>query len=140
MAWATHRKAEILAGAGKPKAGNQMALSEALRRYKRDVSPTKAGQRWEELRLDKMDNELTFVGELIGDFTADQIAEWRDLRLKKVASPSVRRDMTLLSSVFEIVKREWKCCTTKSCARGQAPKQWSAPRSPRISFGGECPH
>lgn len=56
-----------------------MTLSDALRRYKRDVSTTKAGQRWEELRLDKMDNELTFVGELIGNITADQIAEWSDL-------------------------------------------------------------
>ncbi len=69
-----------------------MTLSEALRRYKRDVSTTKAGQRWEELRLDKMDNELTFVGEMIADITADQIAEWRDLRLKKYPVP--RSDAT----------------------------------------------
>ncbi|RMM27296.1 Integrase/recombinase protein [Pseudomonas syringae pv. pisi] len=132
QAWATHREAEILAGAGKPKAGNHMTLSEALRRYKRDVSPTKAGQRWEELRLEKMDNELTFVGEMIGDVTADQIADWRDLRLKKVASPSVRRDMTLLSSVFEIAKREWKCCTINPVREVKRPSN-GRPRDRRVS-------
>ncbi|MBP1087043.1 MULTISPECIES: tyrosine-type recombinase/integrase [Pseudomonas] len=135
-AWATHREAEILAGAGKPKAGNQMTLSEALRRYKRDVSPTKAGQRWEELRLDKMDNELTFVGEMIGDVTADQIADWRDLRLKKVASPSVRRDMTLLSSVFEIAKREWKCCSFNPVREVKRPSN-GRPRDRRVSASEE---
>ncbi len=132
VAWATHREAEILAGSGKPKAGNQMTLSDALRRYKRDVSTTKAGQRWEELRLDKMDNELAFVGELIGSITADQIAEWRDLRLKKVSSPSVRRDMTLLSSVFEIAKREWKCCTINPVREVKRPSN-GRPRDRRVS-------
>ncbi|OUM07030.1 integrase [Pseudomonas syringae] len=132
VAWATHREAEILAGSGKPKAGNQMTLSDALRRYKRDVSTTKAGQRWEELRLDKMDNELTFVGEMIADITADQIAEWRDLRLKKVSSPSVRRDMTLLSSVFEIAKREWKCCTHNPVREVKRPSN-GRPRDRRVS-------
>ncbi|RMS40010.1 Integrase/recombinase protein [Pseudomonas amygdali pv. photiniae] len=132
IAWATHREAEILAGNGKPKSGNQMTLSEALRRYKRDVSTTKAGQRWEELRLDKMDNELTFVGDLIGNITADQIAEWRDLRLKKVSSPSVRRDMTLLSSVFEIAKREWKCCTVNPVREVKRPSN-GRPRERRVS-------
>ncbi|WP_229626616.1 hypothetical protein [Pseudomonas syringae] len=109
-----------------------MTLSDALRRYKRDVSTTKAGQRWEELRLDKMDNELTFVGELIGNITADQIAEWRDLRLKKVSSPSVRRDMTLLSSVFEIAKREWKCCTINPVREVKRPSN-GRPRDRRVS-------
>lgn len=136
IAWATHREAEILAGAGKANTGNHMTLSDALRRYKREVSPTKAGQRWEELRLDKMDNELTFVGELIGDVSADQIAEWRDLRLKKVASPSVRREMTLLSSVFEIAKREWKCCTINPVREVKRPSN-GRPRDRRVSAAEE---
>ncbi|WP_122208870.1 site-specific integrase [Pseudomonas viridiflava] len=109
-----------------------MTLSDALRRYKRDVSTTKAGQRWEELRLDKMDNELTFVGEMIGNVTADQIAEWRDLRLRKVSGPSVRRDMTLLSSVFEIAKREWKCCTSNPVREVKRPSN-GRPRDRRVS-------
>ncbi|MEE4878038.1 site-specific integrase [Pseudomonas alliivorans] len=132
VAWATHREAEILAGSEKPTAGNQMTLSGALRRYKRDVSTTEASQRWEELRLDKMDNELTFVGEMISDITADQIADWRDLRLKKVSGPSVRRDMTLLSSVFEIAKREWKCCTINPVREVKRPSN-GRPRDRRIS-------
>ncbi len=105
-------------------------------RYKRDVSPTKAGQRWEELRLDKMDNELSFVGLLINDISADQIAEWRDLRLKQVASPSVRREMTLLSSVFEIARREWKCCTINPVREVKRPSN-GRPRDRRITVAEE---
>jgi integrase len=132
MAWATHREAEILAGRGKAKASNRMTLSEALKRYKRDVSTTKDGQRWEELRLDRMDADLTFVGDWIEDITADQIAEWRDLRLKQVASPTVRREMTLLSSVFEIARREWKCCTINPVREIKRPAN-NPPRDRRIS-------
>ncbi|MEE4618918.1 site-specific integrase [Pseudomonas alliivorans] len=79
-----------------------------------------------------MDNELKFVGEMIGDITADQIAEWRDLRLKKVSSPSVRRDMTLLSSVFEIAKREWKCCTINPVREVKRPSN-GRPRDRRVT-------
>ena len=75
-----------------------LKLSEALRRYKRDVSPTKAGQRWEELRLDKFDRDLEWVGELMDSITSEQVAQWRDARLKKVKTATVRREMTLLGS------------------------------------------
>jgi integrase len=87
-----------------------MTLSEGLRRYKHDVSPSKAGQRWEELRLDNFDKSLECVGELMSAITSEQIAQWRDSRLKTVQTSTVRREMTLLSSVFEIARTEWKAC------------------------------
>ncbi len=130
-AWATQREAEILAGVPGHTAGVSSSLSDALKRYKLEVSPTKAGQRWEEVRLDKLDNELPFVGERIGDVTADQIAEWRDARLKVVASPSVRREMTLLSSVFEIAKREWRWCKANPVREVKRPGN-GRPRDRRI--------
>jgi len=131
QAWATQREAEILAGVPGHSAGVSSSLSDALKRYKEEVSPTKAGQRWEEVRLDKLDNDLEFAGERIGDVTADQIAEWRDARLKKVASPTVRREMTLLSSVFEIAKREWRWCATNPVREVKRPSN-ARPRDRRI--------
>ncbi|WP_285351876.1 site-specific integrase [Pseudomonas sp. ME-P-057] len=110
VAWATAREVEIASQNGKSRSTVAMTLSEALRRYKRDVSPTKAGQRWEALRLDNFDKSLEWVGELMSSITSDQIAQWRDSRLKTVQTSTVRREMTLLSSVFEIARTEWKAC------------------------------
>lgn len=131
IAWATTREAEILASAGTSRASVEMTVSEALRRYKRDVTPTKAGQRWEELRLDKFDAELEWVGEHLSDVTADQVAKWRDARLKVVASPTVRREMTLLSSVFEIARREWRACVVNPVRDVKRPLN-NPPRDRRV--------
>lgn len=131
IAWATTREAEILASAGTPRASVEMTVSEALRRYKRDVTPTKAGQRWEELRLDKFDAELEWVGEHLSDVTTDQVAKWRDARLKVVASPTVRREMTLLSSVFEIARREWRACVVNPVRDVKRPPN-NPPRDRRV--------
>lgn len=132
QAWATQREAEILAGVAGHIAGVSSSLSDALKRYKLEVSPTKAGQRWEEIRLDKLDKELPFSGECLGDVTADQIAEWRDARLKVVAAPSVRREMTLLSSVFEVAKREWRWCQANPVRDVKRPSN-GRPRDRRVS-------
>jgi len=53
---------------------------------------------------------MDFVVESVADIGADQIARWRDTRLKKVKTSTVRREMNLLSSVFEIARTEWKWC------------------------------
>jgi len=131
IAWATQREAEILASVPGQSAGGDSTLSDALKRYKREVSPTKAGRRWEELRLDKLDRELAFAGDRLGDVTADQIAAWRDARLKDVAEPSVRREMTLLSSVFEIARREWRWCKANPVREVKRPSN-ARPRDRRI--------
>ena len=132
VAWATHREAEILASEPGRAVGVSSSLADALKRYKVEVSPTKAGQRWEEVRLEKLLKDLEFVGERLGDITADQIAGWRDLRLKEVAGPSVRREMTLLSSVFEVARREWRWCAANPVREVKRPGS-GKPRDRRIS-------
>lgn len=131
IAWATQREAEILAGVPGHAAGGDSTLSDALKRYKLEVSPAKAGRRWEEVRLDKLDRELAFVGQRLCDVTADQIAKWRDGRLKDVSEPSVRREMTLLSSVFEIARREWRWCQGNPVREVKRPGN-GRPRDRRI--------
>ena len=121
IAWATAREAEILAQSGKSRTTVSMTLSEALQRYKRDVSPAKAGERWEVLRLDRFDRELEWAGELMSRITSEQVAQWRDSRLAKVQSSTVRREMTLLSSVFEIARTEWKTCLVNPVRDAKRP-------------------
>lgn len=132
VAWAIAREAEIMAQSGTSRASLSMTVSEALGRYKRDVSPTKEGQRWEELRLDRFDRELEWVGELMGNITSEQVAQWRDGRLKKVKSSTVRREMTLLSSVFEIARREWKTCLVNPVRDAKRPSN-GPPRERRVA-------
>ena len=134
VAWAIAREAEIMAQSGTARASVSMTVSEALGRYKRDVSPTKEGQRWEELRLDRFDRELEWVGELMGNITSEQVAQWRDGRLKKVKSSTVRREMTLLSSVFEIARREWKTCLVNPVRDAKRPSN-GPPRERRVAAG-----
>lgn len=132
VAWATQREAEILAGVGSPKGASNSTLKEALEKYKLEVSPSKVGQRWEEIRLDKLINELEFVGERMVEVGAEQIAAWRDLRLKSVATSTVRREMTLLSSVFEQARREWRWIKSNPVREVKRPKN-RPPRDRRIS-------
>lgn len=132
VAWATQREAEILAAVPGHASGSNSTLADAIGRYKTEVTPTKAGKRWEEVRLEKLLNELEFVGERLADVTADQIAEWRDARLKLVEGPSVRREMTLLSSVFEQARREWKWCRHNPVREVKRPSN-NRPRDRRIS-------
>lgn len=122
VAWATAREVEIASQNGKSRSTVAMTLSEALRRYKRDVSPTKAGQRWEELRLDNFDKTLEWVGDLMSSITSEQVAQWRDSRLRTVQTSTVRREMTLLSSVFEIARTEWKACLVNPVRDTKRPR------------------
>ncbi|GFM86129.1 integrase [Pseudomonas cichorii] len=134
VAWATAREVEIMAQCGKSRLTVSMTLSEALRRYKLDVSPTKAGQRWEELRLDRFDRELEWVGDLMERITSEQVAQWRDARLKVVKTATVRREMTLLSSVFEIARLEWKVCLANPVRDAKRPSN-GPPRERRVAPG-----
>ena len=43
----------------------------------------------------------------ISEVTPADIADWRDRRLREVMGASVRREMQLMSSVFNIARKEW---------------------------------
>ncbi|MDG9928305.1 MULTISPECIES: site-specific integrase [unclassified Pseudomonas] len=131
VAWATQREAEILAEKGARRTSD-FTVMEALKKYKAEVSPKKAGQRWEEIRIDRFIAQLPFVGEKVNDIEADHISAWRDERLKEVSDPSVRREMTLLSSVFEWARREWRWISVNPVKQVQRPSN-NRPRDRRIS-------
>jgi len=121
VAWATEREVEIRANKSTGTAVKK-SLHDALVQYKRDVTPTKKGKRWEELRIDKLIKELSFVGKLMGDVSVTDIADWRDTRLKLVKSSSVNREMNILSSVFTIAVREWRWCDHNPVRDAKRPK------------------
>jgi integrase len=104
--WAAIRTAELRNDAKTGLSGNHTLLA-ALRKYATDVSPKNKGERWEVVRLTALERQLP-VSLPIQRITAQTLSEWRDGRLLKVKPASVLREMKLLSSVFEVARREWR--------------------------------
>jgi len=82
-------------------------LLEALKRYAEEVSPTKRGGRWETLRLGALERE-GIAKRPMATLDSNVWGRWRDGRLKEVAPATVRREMNLLSSLYETARREWR--------------------------------
>lgn len=122
VAWATKREAEMRGATD----NSLHTLRQALERYKDTVSPTKRGQKWEEVRIAAYlkDDSALPVDVPIADISSDDLGKWRDARLKVVSAGTVLRDSALLSAVFETARREWKWCPSNPM------KDVKKPRSP----------
>ena len=106
--WAARRKVEMLAIAS-GRAGEVRTLEQAMQRYAQEISPLKRGERAEVVRLDAFVKHKDFPGKkLLSELVPEHLAAWRDARLKVNARGSVLRDMTLLSDVLEVARREWR--------------------------------
>lgn len=61
--------------------------------------------RWDKIRLEKFKRELPFADKSLSSITPNDIAKWRDG--SKLQGSSIRREMVLLNSLFEIARKEW---------------------------------
>lgn len=103
-AWSAQKEQEAQEfGAALPR----KTVKQAFDRYAEDVSPKKRAGDWERVRL-------AWLAESIGPdllletLKTPHFVAWRDRRLKEVKSSTVRRDMTLLRSVFTTCINEWQ--------------------------------
>lgn len=100
--WAARQEYLILNG-GINRPGT---LRELFDRYAREVSPTKRGARWEMIRLEMLARDP--LGDVtLRDVSAGDLAAWRDRRSRAVGPGTVRREMSLMSSVFSVARKEW---------------------------------
>lgn len=107
QAWAAERETEIRASIGKP-AAETHTVKDAFERYTRDVSPKKAGERAERLRLEAFARDFPKLVALpLAEFKTPHLVEWRDARLKKVKPSSIVRDVNLIRNVFLTARDEW---------------------------------
>lgn len=98
------------------------SLSDLLARYSRDVSPKKRGERWEVIRLKAIGSHELFVGKKVGQIDVPLLSKYRDARLADVSDATVRRELNLLSSVFQVAMTEWKMMATNPVKAMTKPK------------------
>lgn len=101
--WAARAEYLILNG---PKVAAAMTFGEVMARYAAEVSPTKRGERWEVIRLEKL-QRYPIAQVKLGDLDAVAFSRWRDGRLREVAPASVKREMNLLSAVLTKARKDW---------------------------------
>lgn len=132
IAWATAREAEIRAGKATGIQGGR-TVGDAFDRYEKEVSATKRGQRFEQLRLAAIGkwqiNGKPFRDMLLVDATSDVLGKWRDHRLKidEMSGSTVNRELNLLSNVFTVAAKEWKWIAASPTTDVRRPQE-SQPR------------
>lgn len=119
-AWAAQTEAEITSRALGITPKNQ-TVGDIIRRYRAEVTPTKRGSRSEDICLAR------FLRDPICDIKTSEVmphhfAEWRDRRLKEVQAPSVARELTTVSAVFNHALREWQTVTDNPISKINRPK------------------
>ncbi len=81
-------------------------LGALLTRYLKEVTPTKRGRLPESARIRAM-LRPSIVGANLSPLRPSVLAAYSDERLRSVSPPTVRREMGLLQSCFEVARREW---------------------------------
>jgi integrase len=104
-AWASMRETELRANVKKsPK--DKHTLRELLEKYRDEVSPTKRGEAWEVVRINKFLRSNLPIEKPLSNCTSETIGEWRDSLT--ISAGSIIREFGLLSAVFEYARREIK--------------------------------
>ena len=119
-AWGIREEAALMAA--KRGVFPKRTFAEALARYAQDVSSTKAGARWEQLRIEALVRDFpALCGKVIHKLTTQDMVAWRDARLKTVSKGTVQRELNLISHVFTKARDEWRWMGDSPFAGMQSP-------------------
>lgn len=114
MQWALERERQVKAGF-EP----DHTLHRMLDKYAEEVSPGKRGGDWELKRIGAMKRHLP--DRHLSQIAVADLAQWRDKRLKTIKGESFIRDLTVLSSAWEMARGEWKWTDTNPCRELKRP-------------------
>lgn len=117
-AWATQTEAEILSGAYRT--GTDKTFLDAIDRYRSDVTPAKKSAKSENYHLNML-MRWPVADSRLSDITAADIAQFRDEKLKTLKTGTVRRYVTLVSSIFEYARKEWGWVDENPCSQIKKP-------------------
>ena len=108
---------------------SELTLKEAFKKYKISFSILKKGYHQERYRIEQISR--SFLGEMfVKDITSVHIATYRDQRLsfenpitrRRLSSATVRLELTLLSTFFNIARIEWGICGENPVVNVRKPK------------------
>jgi integrase len=122
--WANRKETEIKSYRT-GKLGKLKTVGDAFQKYADEVSIKKRGARWEKIRLTAL-QRAKIADIRLTDLQPADIASWRDNRLKEVSQASVRREMGLMGSVFNICCREWNWLAENPTSTVNRPKDSKA--------------
>lgn len=142
VAWAVVKESEIVSGKHKATSKTIHTFDAALDKYLEEETPKGRSVIWETNKIEFMRRTIKFVGTLMHKISPIDIENWRDARStnmvgaagkeKLISQASVRRDMNLLSSIFETARKEWKWISTNPVHEVERPKN-SKSRNRRVS-------
>jgi integrase len=101
-AWAHALEGELAEGL-RP---SSLTVGKMMERYAKDVSPSKKGAKWEQLRIAAF-QAMPLAQVRLSEVDQTHISAWRDERLKTVKPGTLLREWTLLSHGFQIAVKEW---------------------------------
>lgn len=82
-------------------------VSKVFLKFSDEVSPTRNGAKWEQVRIARLLRTIRWANKEIDTVDRFDLQEWRDARLKEVSSSSVNRELNLISGIFTHAMREW---------------------------------
>lgn len=109
-----------------------MSFQEAAERYLNEVAVYHKGGQVEQYRLRKLVKNLGNTKPL-NAIAASDVAKLKTQRLLEVSSGTVRRELNLLSSIFEIAKHEWGGRTLVNPVTAVKRPRDSSPRDRRLT-------
>lgn len=133
-AWGVQTEAKILEGYSAEAARSEPLMPPGgtpavtiLQRYSDEVSPTKRGARWEQVRIKALIRDERLFQKPITAISGPDIAEFRDKRRRKVSASTVNRELCLISSIFTFAMQECRVgLTYNPCLLVKKPRK---PRS-----------
>lgn len=106
-AWARRLESEMDRGIFVDRAeAERNTLDDLFKRYAQEVSPHKKGGADELLRIRKLRKD-PIARYKITALTSKVLAGYRDRRLTEVSGSTVNRELTLISHVLNVARREW---------------------------------
>ncbi|MCZ4281669.1 site-specific integrase [Kiloniella laminariae] len=105
--------------------------SDAFDRYAKEISPTKKGARWEDIRLQKLKRSGLADISLL-QLSTEDINDWIKESAKTLSAGSIHREFHLIGSVMEAARKRWKWIEKNPCRDAELPKE-PPPRDRRLS-------
>ena len=120
VAWAVDYERDITAGTLNKIPDK--TFGDLLDKYSEEVSPTKRGKRWEQIRIQLL-QRYPLAKVHLRDLNATHFVAWRDQRLREVSPASVNREWNILSNALKTAINEWHWLTVHYLKEIKRPKK-----------------